>query len=234
MTVADRVAGVSERVAAACAAADRRPDEITVVAVGKTHPPHLLLRAVEAGVTDLGENRVQELVAKAPLVPEARWHVIGPLQRNKAARVVAVAAMVHTVADERLATALARHATEAGVLLDVLLQVNTGEDPAKHGCTVAEAPRLAATLAGLEGLRLRGLMTVPPLPDDGEDAARTARPAFARLRELRDDLVSAHDHLDHLSMGMTGDLEVAVAEGATLLRVGTAIFGPRGARPWTG
>lgn len=234
VSVEERVAAVRERVAQACAHAGRARDEVTVVAVGKTHPPHLLLQAVRAGIGDLGENRVQELVAKADLVPEARWHVIGPLQRNKAASAVGIAHLVHTVDRERLARTLDRHAADQGRQLDVLLQVNVGRDPAKHGTTTAEAPALADLVAGLDHLRLRGLMTVPPLPADGADPATEARPHFARLRELRDRMAGDHPGLEELSMGMTGDLEAAVAEGATIVRLGTAVFGPRGARPWTG
>jgi PLP dependent protein len=230
--VAACVAEVRGRVAAACAAVDRHPASVLLIAVTKTHPPSLARAAVAAGVTDLGENRVEELVAKAPFVEGARWHLIGQLQRRKVRDVVGRQVLVHGVDRRSLADALSRRARDAGTLQRVLVQVNVGDDPAKGGCGVADALDLVAYARQLPNLTVEGLMTVPPMPPDGGDANAAARPHFARLRELRDDARSRFPEVVHLSMGMSADLESAVTEGATMVRVGTAILGPRGDHPW--
>ncbi len=225
------VVAVRARVAEACDRAGRS-DRPTIIAVSKTHSPEDAQVVVDAGLVDLGENRVQELVAKHDLVTGARFHLIGPLQSNKVADVVGRASMVHTVGRAKLAERLDRLAARTGATVPVLVQVNVGDDPAKSGCTVAEAPALIAQIAGHPHLELRGLMTIPPLPAPGDDANVVARPHFSRLRELRDHLQPEHPELVELSMGMSADLEAAVAEGATLVRVGTAVFGTRGDAPW--
>ncbi|WP_083441766.1 YggS family pyridoxal phosphate-dependent enzyme [Nitriliruptor alkaliphilus] len=230
--VAARVDEVRGRVAAACAAADRSPASVLLITVTKTHPPSVARTAVAAGLVDLGENRVEELLAKAPLVEGARWHLIGQLQRRKARDVVGRQVLVHGVDRRSLADALSRRAQDAGTLQRVLVQVNVGDDPAKAGCGVADALDLVAYARQLPNLTVEGLMTVPPMPPDGGDANAVARPHFARLRELRDDARSRFPEVVHLSMGMSADLEAAVTEGATMVRVGTAILGPRGDRAW--
>ncbi len=229
------VADVRERIAAAATAAGRDPAEVTLVGVSKTHPPQAVREAVAAGITDLGENRVQELVAKAEALDldggvDARWHLIGPLQSNKAQHVVDRGWWLHGVDRPSLVERLGRVCDRPGDQV-VLVQVNVGEDPAKHGCTVDEAPALVEAAVEV-GLAVRGLMTIPPLPPDGVDANDDARRHFAALRELRDRLARDHADLTHLSMGMSADLEAAVAEGATLVRVGTDVFGPRGPAAW--
>lgn len=230
--VADRLRRVRERVAAACASADRDPGEVTVVAVTKTHPPEAAQAAVDAGCMDLGENRVQEWQAKAPLVDGARWHLVGPVQTNKVRHVVGHGLLLHACDRSDLVADIGRRAVRAGVVQDVLVQVNVGADPAKHGCDPDEVAALLDLAAGTDGIRVLGLMTVPPLPGPDVDANRATRPHFARLRALRDAHAPTHPDLHHLSMGMTADLEAAVAEGATLVRLGTAIFGPRQSGPW--
>jgi PLP dependent protein len=232
LSLADRAAAVRERVARACATAGRRPSSVQVIAVTKTHPPAAARAAVAAGFDDLGENRVEELVAKAPLVEGARWHLVGRLQRRKVREVVGRQILVHSVDRPSLADALSRRANDAGSVQRVLVQVNVGDDPAKGGCRVDEAVDLVAYARQLPNLTVEGLMTVPPMPPEGSDANEVTRPHFARLRELRDEARTRFPEVVHLSMGMSADLEAAVAEGATMVRVGTAIFGPRGARPW--
>lgn len=231
--VATRLAQVQDRVARACERADRSPASVRIIGVTKTHPPALGRAAVAAGLIDLAENRVQELVAKQPHVPGARWHLVGRLQRNKVRDVVGHQVLVHSVDRARLAEALSRRAQELGGVQRLLVQVNVGEDPAKAGCEVDEAMDLIAYARDLPHLAVEGLMTMPPLPEDGADHA-AARDSFARLRELRDRVRARFPEVLHLSMGMTSDLEVAVAEGATMVRVGTGLFGPRGQGPWTG
>jgi pyridoxal phosphate enzyme (YggS family) len=230
--VAERADQLRERVTAACAAADRAPTAVQIVAVTKTHPPALARAAVSAGLEDLGENRVAELVAKAPRVDGARWHLIGRLQRRKVRDVIGRQVLVHGVDRRSLADALSRRAHEAGTVQRVLVQVNVGDDPAKGGCDVDDCLDLVAYARQLPNLTVEGLMTVPPMPPDGSDANAVTRPHFARLRHLRDDARSRFPEVVHLSMGMSADLEAAVAEGATMVRIGTAIFGPRGDGPW--
>jgi PLP dependent protein len=230
--VASRLTAVRERVAVACGRADRSPASVRIIGVTKTHAPELGLAAVEAGLIDLGENRVQELVAKQPLVPGARWHLVGQLQRNKVRDVVGRQILVHSVGRRRLADALSRRAAELGSLQRVLIQVNVGDDPAKGGCRVDEARDLVAYARELPNLAVEGLMTIPPLPAEHEDPANASREHFARLRGLRDEVRESYPEVVHLSMGMSADLEAAVEEGATMIRVGTAVFGPRGQSPW--
>ncbi len=218
--IAQRLDALRARVAAAARRAGRDPGEVGIVAVSKTKPAEQIREAIAAGCRDFGENYVQELqdkaAALAALAP--RWHFIGHAQRNKAKLLVEVPGLVlvHGVDSVRLARALDAKAARP---LEVLVQVNVSGEASKSGCTPAEVPALLDAIAGSEHLRCRGLMTMPP---DGEPEA--ARPFFRQLRALRDRLGG---DLPHLSMGMSHDFEVAIEEGATLVRVGTAIFGPR-------
>jgi PLP dependent protein len=230
--LAANLEAVRGRIVAAAERAGRRPADVQLIGVTKTHPPEVAREAVRAGLVDLGENRVQELLAKAPHVPGARWHLIGRLQRNKAKDVVGRHVLVHSVDRRSLARALSRRADDAGVVQRVLVQVNVGDDPAKGGCHVDETLDLVAYARDLPHLAVEGLMTVPPMPPDGVDHAEAARPHFATLRRLRDEARTRFPEVVHLSMGMSADLEAAVAEGASMIRVGTALFGPRREGPW--
>ncbi len=176
-----------------------------------------------AGVTDLGENRAQELAQKRAIVDEnARWHFVGHLQTNKVRRVAGVT-LIHSVDRFGLGEAIARRAMEMDIVQEVLLEVNVSGEASKHGVAPERMAALAEQLLGLDGLRVRGLMTVPPLPEQPE----SSRPYFAQLMTLRDQLQRTAPGAMELSMGMTRDFEVAVEEGATIVRVGEAIFGPR-------
>lgn len=233
-SIAERVAQVRDRVRSACEQNGRAPASVQIIAVSKTHPPSLAREAVAAGMVDLGENRVQELVAKRDHVPGARWHLVGPLQRNKVRHVVGHQVLVHSLDRRRLADALSRQAEQQGALQRALVQVNVGADPAKSGCAVDEALDLVAYARDLPSLAVEGLMTIPPLPPADVDASEHARTHFATLRRLRDEARERFPEVVHLSMGMSSDLEAAVAEGATIVRVGTAVFGARGQGPWDG
>lgn len=228
--VAARVAAVRERIAAAARRAGRGPAEVLLVAATKDVDAGAIRAAADAGVTDVGENRVQEMLAKQdalrddPSGSRLRWHFIGALQRNKVGQVVGRTALVHSVDGPRLALALARRAAAAGIVQEALLEVNVAGEPTKHGVPLEEVEAAAREVAGLEGLRLRGLMAVPPPQPDPE----RARPFFRALRAARDRVAARVSGAVELSMGMTADFEVAVEEGATIVRVGTAIFGPRG------
>lgn len=226
MTIADRYRATRAAVDAACTAAGRRPDEVTLVAVSKLHPAASIEEAIAAGATDLGENYVQELLGKqAEVAGAARWHFIGHLQRNKARAIAGKVALIHAVDSLALGVELARRLTP-GAVQPILVAVNIADEASKHGVSLADAPALVAALAEVPGLRVDGLMTMPPPVDDPEDA----RPHFAALAALRDRLATAARPLPHLSMGMSGDFAVAIACGATIVRIGTAIFGDRPAR----
>jgi hypothetical protein len=217
---------VLERIADACARAGRGPGDVTLVAVSKTVPAEALRDAVAAGLTLLGENRVQEGVAKAPEVPGARWHLVGPLQSNKARRALEVFEAIESVDSVDLARRLDRLAGEIhpGRRYPVLLEVNVDGDPAKAGFAPAGLARALDQIAELPGLEVRGLMTIGRLVEQADDA----RPTFRALRETSDRLRAAGAPLGgELSMGMTDDFEVAVEEGATIVRVGRALFGER-------
>jgi len=223
-TIAERWQAVRARVDEACARAGRDPQSVTIVAVSKTHPAAAVREAVAAGATDFGENYVQELVAKRPECGDVRWHFIGRLQRNKAKLVAGQVALVHAVDSVELAQELAKRA--AGVVQPILISVNVAGELTKGGVTPDAAIELAHALVAIEGLRLDGLMTMPPPSDD----PAASRPAFDALRALRDRIEQdVGRSLPVLSMGMSGDFEVAIACGATHVRIGTAIFGTRSA-----
>lgn len=228
--IAARWHAVRARIEAACERAGRSPSEVTIVAVSKTHPAEAVRAAAAAGATDFGENYAQELATKAvelassgaPQPLAVRWHFIGRLQRNKAKLVAGRVALVHAVDTVELAEELARRA--GGAVQPILLAVNLGGEATKGGITADAAPAIARSLAAVAGTSLDGLMTMPP-PSDDPEASRPHFTALLALRDrLRDDLGRP---LPVLSMGMSHDFEAAVEEGATLVRVGTAIFGKR-------
>ena len=229
--IGQRYETVKKRVADAAMACDRNPDDIRLLAVSKTQPPERVVEAIEAGVDIIGENRVQEAQGKrAEIDPEvagrARWHLIGSLQRNKARAVPGLFDVVESLDSLALALELNKRVTRAGEdPLDVFIQVNTGEETQKGGVAPADVMTLVREASDLEALRVIGLMCIPPLGREAEES----RPHFELLRKLRDEARDAgFSHVRELSMGMSNDFEVAVAEGATLVRIGTAIFGPRG------
>jgi hypothetical protein len=227
--VAAGLAAVRERLGRAAAASGRDPAAIQLVAVSKTHPSAAIREAYAAGQRDFGENYVQELLQKAEELKdltELRWHLIGHLQRNKAKQVAELLALLHTVDTPELATELAKRLAAAPERrLPVLVEVSIAGEEQKHGVAPTQLAELLAAVEALPQLALRGLMCVPPLSDD----PASARPYFDRLRELQAQHGGAA-RLPELSMGMTHDLEHAIAAGATLVRVGTAIFGARPAR----
>jgi pyridoxal phosphate enzyme (YggS family) len=229
-----RLAAVRDRVRRAAQRAGRSPDEIALTGVAKRKPAALVAAAVRAGLRHVGENYVQEAIPKILEVQEIleseggaapTWHFIGQLQRNKARRVAECFDLIETVDRARLAEALEQRAQAAGRVLDVLLQVNVSGEQQKGGIDPAALPELLAASAAWKHLRVVGLMAIPAEESDPE----ASRPAFARLRALRESLRGAAggDSLRELSMGMSADFEVAIEEGATIIRVGTAIFGPR-------
>ena len=225
----ERLQAVRRKIEDCARRSNRSPQAITLVAVSKTHPAELVRQAIAAGVTDLGENRVQEAEPKIAAVGRhaARWHLIGHLQSNKARRAVSLFDVVHSLDSVELAQKLDGLCVEAGRdELPVLIQVDLAHEATKTGADEADLLPLARVVAECQRLRLAGLMTLPPFFDDAE----LARPFFRRLRELRDQLASQGlfgERAGELSIGMTNDYEVAIEEGATIVRIGTAIFGER-------
>jgi PLP dependent protein len=226
--VARRLAEIRERIAGACRRAGRDPGGVTLVGASKTQPVEALEAAWRAGLRVFGENRVQEGVAKSALLPaEIEWHLIGPLQSNKVKTALDVFRAIHSVDRPKIAEALEKEAAARGLTVPGFVEVNLGEEPSKHGFSPRGLAEAVRPLAGLQHLRIVGLMAIPPFGESPEDS----RTWFRRLRELRDELAARPEWQGFpggLSMGMSDDFEVAVEEGATHVRVGTALFGPRG------
>jgi pyridoxal phosphate enzyme (YggS family) len=220
----ERLAQVESCIQAACTRAARPRSAVKVVAVTKTVSPAVAALVPEAGILDLGESRPQELWHKAAALPATvRWHLVGHLQRNKIERTLPLVHLIHSVDSLRLLTVLEQEAGKRGRPVDVLLEVNASRETNKHGFAPEELPGLVPQVAALQNVRVRGLMTMAAFEEDPE----RCRPTFALLRELRDRLSGAlpePHRLEHLSMGMTNDFEVAIEEGATLVRLGTALF----------
>jgi pyridoxal phosphate enzyme (YggS family) len=216
---------VEERIAAACARAGRERGDVTLVAVTKSIGPEIAAVLPELRVFELGESRPQALWAKAATMPPptVRWHLVGHLQRNKVERTLPLVKMIHSVDSLRLLDAIESEGERLSRVVDVLVETNVSGEAAKGGFAPSELPAVAERSASLRHVRVRGLMTMAPLTDDPE----LARPTFAGLRGLRDELrceFGGPHRFEHLSMGMTGDFEVAIQEGATLVRIGTALF----------
>lgn len=225
--LAERLARVRERIERARERAGRS-DAVTLVAVTKTHPPELVRAAIAAGVTDVGENRVQELAEKVAAVGRAaaRWHLIGHLQRNKVGRALPLFDLLHSLDSVRLAQALSAEAVKTGATVRALVEVNSAGEESKEGFPAAEVTDRVGELAALPGIELLGMMTMAPFTDD----QAVVRRAFRATRELCEQAARQVPgfRAEHLSMGMSNDFETAVEEGATLVRVGSSIFGERG------
>jgi len=228
MELADNIARVRERIASACHRCGRRPESVKLIAVSKTVPPERIRQAYAAGLRDFGENRVQEAEEKRTALSDLTviWHLIGHLQTNKAKLARELFHWVQSVDSMRLAAKLDKAAVCSGDRLPVLLEVNLGEEATKSGVSHLEIAQLAEQVGQLETLELRGLMVIPPFDENAE----VARPFFQELRKLAariDSLRLPNVSMRELSMGMSHDFEVAIEEGATMVRVGTAIFGER-------
>jgi pyridoxal phosphate enzyme (YggS family) len=223
-----RLAEIRDRIANAAGRAGRRPEDVTLIAVSKTHPFDAIRAAADAGQVHFGENKVQEALQKIAQSTDTRlrWHLIGHLQSNKAKKAAGAVHAIHAVDSVDLLRKVDQSAREAGRAVDVLIQVDLALEETKFGAPVDAVAGIVSAAADCTAARLTGLMLLPPIAENPEDA----RPWFARLRALRDELLAsgaAADRLQHLSMGMSHDFEVAIEEGATMVRVGTAIFGER-------
>lgn len=218
---------VETKIAAACARAGRERADVTLIAVSKTKPVEMLTEAYDTGVRDFGENKVQEMCDKIPKLPEdIRWHMIGHLQRNKVKYIIDQAALIHSVDTYRLAEEINIQAKKRGIVVPILVEVNIAGERSKFGASAEDAMLLVEEIAALENLRIKGLMTIAPYVVDAEEN----RPYFRKIKQLSVDITNKNiDNvsMEVLSMGMTGDYEVAIEEGATMVRVGTGIFGER-------
>ena len=227
MSVAENLKTIRERVDAACERAGRRPEEVALIAVSKTKPLSMLQEAYEAGARDFGENKVQEILEKYPEMPEdARFHMIGNLQTNKVKQVVGKAVLIHSVDSLHLAEKIEQEAAKRDLTADILLEVNVAREESKFGLMLEEVIPLLEEVKNLPHVRVRGLMTIAPNVENPEEN----RKHFKKLYQLYVDIKSKNidnGTMSVLSMGMTGDFEVAVEEGATMIRVGTGIFGSR-------
>lgn len=214
---------INDRIERACVRSGRSPSGVTLIAVSKTVPASAISEAIRAGVTDLGENRVQELRDKVGQVhAPARWHMIGHLQSNKVKDAVKLADVIQSVHSPALALKLGREASDIGKILEVLIEVNIGEEPQKSGVSPASLDEVVSSIAGQKALRLRGLMAIPPVT-----APEQIRRYFQEMRDIRDRLKGTIPDCTELSMGMSEDFEIAIQEGATMVRIGRAIFGER-------
>lgn len=233
MLIKDNLQILQERIVHAARAAGRSPQDIKLVAVTKTVPVEKIAEVIEAGVTDIGESRVQEAAEKASILkkryPHVTWHMIGHLQRNKVKQTLERFDMIQSVDSERLAKEIDVEARARGKTFPVLVEVNTSGEASKYGITVDSAPDFVRILSACTGLRVQGLMTIGPLADDPE----TARPGFRKLRALKqaiEKLNLPNIEMKYLSMGMSDDFDIAIEEGSNLIRIGQAIFGTRGGK----
>ena len=225
--IKEHLTEVKERIEQACIRSGRNPGEVTLIAVSKTKPVPMLEEAYAAGARDFGENKVQEIAAKKPELPEdIRWHMIGHLQRNKVGQVLGKAVLIHSVDSLRLARQIETDAAKAGLDVDILLEVNVAREESKYGFMLEEVEDAIMTIKDFPHVHIKGLMTIAPFVDNPEEN----RGIFKKLFEFAVDIDKKNiDNVTMgvLSMGMTGDYEVAVEEGATMVRVGTGIFGVR-------
>ncbi len=225
--IKENVAEVEARIQAACERAGRRREEVTLIAVSKTKPVRDIYEVMETGIKDFGENKVQEMCDKMEMIQQPlNWHMIGHLQRNKVKYIVDKATLIHSVDSLRLAQQISQEAQKKSVESNILIEVNVAEEESKFGLSTAEVIQMVEEISKLPSVHIKGLMTVAPFTDNPEEN----RPYFRNLKQLAVDI--AEKNIDNvimsvLSMGMTGDYEVAIEEGATMVRVGTGIFGAR-------
>ena len=227
MSISENLSQVRERMAAACERAGREPGEVTLIAVSKTKPVSMLMEAYDAGPRVFGENKVQEILEKLPQMPkDCVFHMIGHLQTNKVHQVVGKVSMIHSVDSLRLAEKIEKESAKKGIVSDILLEVNAAREESKFGFFLEETEEAVKAIAALPHVRVKGLMTIAPNVENAEDN----RKVFQDLYQLYVDIKSKNidnGTMSVLSMGMTGDYEVAIEEGATMIRVGTGIFGSR-------
>ncbi len=227
MSIAENILKVKQRIQKSCLKVGRNPDEVTIVAITKTVPLEKIKEAIDSGITDIGENRVQELLEKKNSIENVRWHFVGHLQTNKVKYIVDFIYLIHSVDSFKLALEIDKRAKKINRVIDILIEVNTSGEKTKYGVEPEKTIDLVKQISeNCEFLRVKGLMTVAAFLPNPEEV----RPMFRLLRDLKDEIAKLNlqnVEMKHLSMGMSNDFEVAVEEGATIVRIGTAIFGPR-------
>lgn len=227
MTIKENYKKVLDNIDKACKKVGRGRNEVTLVAVTKTHEADMINEAIASGVSDIGENKAQELCEKYADVLPVRWHFIGHLQTNKVRTIIDKVVMIHSLDSDKLAGEIDKRAGTLGIVMDVLIQINVGMEETKSGVKIEEVkPLIERIMNKYDHIRVRGLMCVPPISEEPEDS----RPYFRKVKELFDSIKESNmvdENFDTLSMGMSGDYEVAISEGATIVRVGSAIFGAR-------
>lgn len=217
---------IKENIKQAATKSGRKPEDIKLLAVSKTIAPEIIQQAIDLGLTELGENKVQEIMSKYELLPEAKWHLIGHLQTNKVKYIVDKVEMIHSVDSLKLATEISKRASAINKPMNVLIEINIGNEESKHGVPIEEAEALAVEISRLDNINVKGLMTVAPFVENPEDN----RDYFKQMYKLFIDIQSKNYNnisMEFLSMGMTNDYEVAIEEGANIIRVGTGLFGKR-------
>ena len=232
MTISERLADVIRRKDEAAVRSGSNPEDVTLVAVTKTHAAEEINQAIAAGATDIGENRVQELLEKYDRVEPVRWHLIGHLQTNKVKNVIGKVVMIHSVDSAKLAREINKRSEAAGLVTDILIEINSAMEESKSGIDSKDLKQLTEDIVKeCANVRVRGLMCIPPMAADPEDARPYFKEAASLFEEMKNwDLPKERFIPDVLSMGMSGDFEVAIEEGATIVRVGSSIFGPRNYR----
>ena len=232
MTISERLAEIIRRKDEAAIRSGRSPNDVTLVAVTKTHGADEINEAIDAGATDIGENRVQELLEKYDKVKDVRWHLIGHLQTNKVKSVIGKVVMIQSVDSLKLAREIDKRSETAGVTTDILIEINSAMEESKSGIDPKELKALAEEIAAeCNHIRIRGLMCIPPIAADPEDSRPYFKEAALMFEDMKSwDLPKERFAPEELSMGMSGDFEVAIEEGATIVRVGSSIFGPRNYR----
>lgn len=232
MDIRERYAEVKRRVDEAAVRSGRKPEDIRLIAVTKTHPASEINEAIEAGAADIGENRVQEVLEKYDSVSPVRWHLIGHLQTNKVRQIIDKVVMIHSVDSLKLAREIDKRAAAAGITMDVLIEINSAMEETKSGIPAADLRQLVTDICAECGnVRVCGIMCIPPIAAEPEDSRPYFREAAELFEEMKGwDLPAERFAPTELSMGMSGDFEVAVEEGATMVRVGSSIFGPRNYR----
>lgn len=227
MSIAENISHIQDLKGAAAEKSGRKPEDVLLVAVTKLHSPDEIKEAIDAGITDIAENKVQEIMDKYDKVPEVNWHLIGHLQRNKVKYIIDKVKMIHSVDSFKLAEEINKRAAQKDLTMDILIQVNSAEEESKFGIGVDEVASLVDEICeNCPNIRIRGLMCIAPYADDTNEV----RPYFAEVKKIFDSYADdSRENIDfkYLSMGMTNDFEVAVEEGSNLIRVGTAIFGKR-------
>ena len=225
--IREQIGEIKARMEEACKRAGRNPEDVRLIAVSKTKPAQMVLEAYEAGMRDFGENKVQDILEKKPVLPQdIRWHMIGHLQRNKVHQVLGQAVLIHSVDSLRLANQIEAEAAKKGIEADILLEINVAREESKFGFFLEDAESAIRTISQLPHIHIRGLMTIAPFVDNPEEN----RGIFQKLYQFSVDIASKNiDNvtMDELSMGMSNDFEVAIEEGDTMVRVGTSIFGAR-------